>query len=298
MKKVFWTILILAGIAAGWWLLLGSSQQGAAFSVRELSNKVVYTLLADGSVADLRQDCAAREGDFNTCGSMCEPGEICTLVCAYTCDLSQIDADDTQMDADALDNSDRVVNDENLECGVKSDGSTVQCPLNFTCFTHEGSEPSCSDDPCSVCGAGEECLQLESYPVQIRCAEKGLEGVEEGEELIDSEVISNESSTVQSDNIVVNSPQANAVVTSPITVSGEARVFEGTVIIHVTTLSGDVLIEEIATARAPDVGEWGPYSAKINYDFSSTKEGFVKVFSESARDGSVENLVEVPVKFN
>lgn len=98
-------------------------------------------------------------------------------------------------------------------------------------------------------------------------------------------------------NILVDEPLPGATVSSPFTVSGEARVFEGTVLIQVTNINGEVLIDELATAHAPDVGKFGSFKITLSFQFSSTKDGFVEVFSESARDGSRENLVKIPVKF-
>lgn len=98
-------------------------------------------------------------------------------------------------------------------------------------------------------------------------------------------------------NILVDEPQPDTTLSSPFTVSGEARVFENNVRVQVTNLSGDVLIDEFATAHAPDVGQFGPFEITLSYQFSATKEGYVEVFSESARDGSRENLVKIPVQF-
>lgn len=98
-------------------------------------------------------------------------------------------------------------------------------------------------------------------------------------------------------NILVDMPEQGDILTSPFVVSGEARVFEGTVIVQVTNISGKVLIEEVVTAHSLDVGQFGSFKVTLGFSFSQTKEGFVEVFSESARDGTQQNLVKIPVKF-
>jgi len=98
-------------------------------------------------------------------------------------------------------------------------------------------------------------------------------------------------------NIKVTNPLANQQLTSPFTVEGEARVFENQVLIRVTNNQGEDLINIDTTANSPNMGEWGDFSIDIDYEFSQTKEGYVEVYSESAKDGSDENLIRIPVKF-
>lgn len=98
-------------------------------------------------------------------------------------------------------------------------------------------------------------------------------------------------------NILVNEPKSDAVLSSPFVVSGEARVFENVVTVRVTKRDGTVLIEEQANAHPTQIGEFGPFDITLNYQFSTTKEGYVEVFSENARDGSKSNMVKIPVSF-
>ena len=56
--------------------------------IAEYENTVVYTtdLSVDKNI--LIEDCSARGGKFNSCGTPCGPEEaVCTTVCAYTCEL-------------------------------------------------------------------------------------------------------------------------------------------------------------------------------------------------------------------
>ncbi len=99
------------------------------------------------------------------------------------------------------------------------------------------------------------------------------------------------------ENIRVTSPKPNDKLTSPFVVVGEARVFENVVNVRVTNTKGEAFINETAYAKAPDAGQFGPFSINLSYKFKNTKEGFVEVYSKSAKDGSEQDLVRIPVIF-
>ncbi len=103
--------------------------------------------------------------------------------------------------------------------------------------------------------------------------------------------------SVANDNLRVSSPVPNAVLTSPFVVAGEARVFENVVNVRVTNAKGEAFITETAYAKAPDAGQFGPFSINLAYKFRNTKEGFVEVYHASPKDGSDQDLVRIPVKF-
>ncbi len=100
-----------------------------------------------------------------------------------------------------------------------------------------------------------------------------------------------------SENIRVTSPKPGDTVTSPFIVSGEARVFENQLTVRISNSAGTKLIDQPVTARAKDAGEFGPFKVNMHYQFKNTKDGFVEVFNHSAKDGSIENMVKIPVKF-
>jgi len=107
-----------------------------------------------------------------------------------------------------------------------------------------------------------------------------------------------ETQPAQSENIIVETPLPSSTVTSPFEISGQARVFEGTILVRVKNQDGKIVIPtQIVTAHGADAGEFGDWKIKVNYQFYATKEGIIEVFSESAKDGSEINMVEVPVKF-
>lgn len=96
-------------------------------------------------------------------------------------------------------------------------------------------------------------------------------------------------------NITVTVPLLGQEITSPVLVTGQARTFEANVIIAVADPSGRVLtrVSTVASVAAP---QWGSFSARLSFPAPAIPQpGEVRVFSLSPRDGSVENLVVVPV---
>lgn len=103
-------------------------------------------------------------------------------------------------------------------------------------------------------------------------------------------------------NIVVTSPVDNASVTSPITVTGRARVFESTFSYRLKSADGKTLYEGHSMTHAPDIGQFGDFTVSIPIPATVLASSpdtppalTVEVFDYSAKDGSIENLVVIPV---
>lgn len=100
--------------------------------------------------------------------------------------------------------------------------------------------------------------------------------------------------------IVVNSPEPGATVSSPVTVSGSASVFEGTVQIRILGADGAEVGRAFATATA-GAPERGRFSADVEFDVEDAEDGAVEVFSQnvaSPEESPQRKLfrVEVPVR--
>lgn len=109
-----------------------------------------------------------------------------------------------------------------------------------------------------------------------------------------------------SGNIIVNSPTPNTLVSSPINVSGRARVFENVVNIRLEDSEGKVLLRTTAYAKAPDAGdlsagsgqEFGEFSVPLYFSPPvPPSSGILKVFVISAKDGSEEDMVTILLRF-
>jgi hypothetical protein len=93
--------------------------------------------------------------------------------------------------------------------------------------------------------------------------------------------------------VTVNQPLANARITSPVTISGTAQVFEGVLQWRIVDTTGRVLGQGKTLAPADGVGA---YSVSATFvPPASDTAGLVEVFSISPKDGSIADLVRVPV---
>ncbi len=104
--------------------------------------------------------------------------------------------------------------------------------------------------------------------------------------------------SVREANIVVTSPKSGDSVSNPITVTGKARVFENTFNYILRDSFGKKIYENFAMADAPDAGLFGDFTVKIPVPLTATDNLTVEVFEYSAKDGSVVNLVKVPVQID
>lgn len=98
-------------------------------------------------------------------------------------------------------------------------------------------------------------------------------------------------------NIEVLSPLTGDKVKSGFVVKGNARTFESTVNIRLSDSSGNVIMETFTTAKAPDVGQFGPFEELINFS-TDDQMGQLEVFQYSAKDGSEIDKVTIPLQFS
>jgi hypothetical protein len=95
--------------------------------------------------------------------------------------------------------------------------------------------------------------------------------------------------------ILVKEPLANTRVRSPLTITGEASVFEAALVWQVTDTAGRVLASGITTATA-GAPQKGTFSITATYaDPPSDIIGFAEVYTRSPLDGTIDEIVRVPV---
>ncbi len=94
--------------------------------------------------------------------------------------------------------------------------------------------------------------------------------------------------------ILVETPAPGDRVSSPVTISGTADVFEATVSISLLDASGREIVRTFTTATC-GTGCRGTYSAAVRFHVARTQEGIVRVYESSAKDGSAINVVDIPV---
>jgi len=93
--------------------------------------------------------------------------------------------------------------------------------------------------------------------------------------------------------IIVTAPAANAAVTSPIHVTGQARVFEAVVSLTLFDAAGDEIVS--TTAMAAEGQTLSPFSTDVAFSVTSDTPACLWVFESSARDGSPVNVVQIPL---
>lgn len=96
--------------------------------------------------------------------------------------------------------------------------------------------------------------------------------------------------------ILVETPRIGEEVTSPMTVTGTANVFEATVTIELVIGEGKnaETIETFATATCGS-GCRGDFSKKIEFDVNEPTDARLNVYEESAEDGSRLHEISVPI---
>jgi len=96
--------------------------------------------------------------------------------------------------------------------------------------------------------------------------------------------------------ILVESVAPGDVITSPVEISGLNNTFESTVRFRIVGADGRTLADTFTTGSG-GMGTWGPFEAKVTFEAGSNTDGTVVVFEDSPKDGSMINVVQIPVRF-
>jgi spore germination protein GerM len=94
--------------------------------------------------------------------------------------------------------------------------------------------------------------------------------------------------------ILVQSPRIGQRVSSPVTISGSANVFEAVVSISVLDEQGRTVASTFTMATC-GTGCRGTYSTDVRYEVETTQPGTIRVYEVSAMDGSPIHVVDIPV---
>lgn len=97
--------------------------------------------------------------------------------------------------------------------------------------------------------------------------------------------------------IVITSPLLNSRITSPLTISGWGSGYENTLNVSILDETGRKIGSGSVTVSA-EFGQYGPFIGSVTFTMPSKAQvGKVQVYSVSARDGSVDHLNSIMVKF-
>jgi hypothetical protein len=94
--------------------------------------------------------------------------------------------------------------------------------------------------------------------------------------------------------ITVQSPLIGAQVTSPVTVTGTADVFEAVVSMRILDSAGHEIARTFTTASC-GTGCRGDYSVAVSYLVPRTEHGTIEVFESSAKNGLPVHVQLIPV---
>lgn len=106
-------------------------------------------------------------------------------------------------------------------------------------------------------------------------------------------------SPTPSANIQVSSPKAGEEVSFPFTISGQARVFENMLSVRLLEQGTRKLLYQVPVyAKAPDMGQFGPFEQEIGYLVAQPADENVilEAFWNSPKDGSEIDAVSIPLK--
>ena len=94
---------------------------------------------------------------------------------------------------------------------------------------------------------------------------------------------------------LIDQPSADDTVTSPVTISGQVLAFEATYQIGIFHPDGTPIVETFGTADAVEAGELAPFAIVVPFDVDESTPACVWIYEESARDGSLINVGQIPV---
>ncbi|WP_227939583.1 LysM peptidoglycan-binding domain-containing protein [Alkalihalobacillus deserti] len=101
-----------------------------------------------------------------------------------------------------------------------------------------------------------------------------------------------------SENIVVTQPFPGFVIRDNQVIAGYARAFEANVLYRVVDDNGVVVTNETFTTAESGAPSYGRFRDSIPFDTPpTTNAGVLQVYTRSAKDGSVQDLVETRVLF-
>jgi germination protein M len=95
--------------------------------------------------------------------------------------------------------------------------------------------------------------------------------------------------------ILVESPTFGETISSPVRVTGTANVFEAVFQLNITDWDGLIVADKTVTATS-GTGTRGTFDITVPFEVSRAGLGSIITFVYSAKDGSQENVIEIPLQ--
>lgn len=97
-------------------------------------------------------------------------------------------------------------------------------------------------------------------------------------------------------NIIVTQPLSNDVVSSPIMVTGRAKLLKGLISLRLRDVWDNIIATSTAIVNNDD-SNWGQYSARLEFNLPSSQSGWLEVYNQNPTDGSNQDLIRLPIVF-
>lgn len=140
-------------------------------------------------------------------------------------------------------------------------------------------------------------LNQDNNEIDISYAQKGFVVWAKGRADNGNSMIVSEIKIVREPNIIVFNPGPNSEISPFLILKGTARVFENSLNYELKDEENNIIAKNFMTAEASDIGKYGLYETEIYYSEPIGERGNLEVFNYSAKDGSKENVVIIPVNF-
>lgn len=147
---------------------------------------------------------------------------------------------------------------------------------------------ACGNDGTEPAAGGQETVQASS-PVTAAGPEETPEPTPADDCTLESEKRYQDRALIS-----VTSPCSGQVVASPVTITGDANVFEANVSFRILDENGTAIATGFTTAEC-GTGCWGAYRDEVKFKIDHEQPGTVEVFESSAKDGSDVNKISIPV---
>jgi len=98
--------------------------------------------------------------------------------------------------------------------------------------------------------------------------------------------------------ITIEKPEAYAEVKNPFVISGKANVFEGEFLIRLKDCDGRVIEHREMRVQGSGINKLLPYGTSFEVELlgKDYRDIYIEAFEISAKDGSEENLIQMPVR--
>ncbi len=101
---------------------------------------------------------------------------------------------------------------------------------------------------------------------------------------------------ILNNDIIITKPLSNDVISSPLEIIGRGGVLKKFISFSLRD-SWDQIITTSSAMINPSASTWGDYQAHLEFSTPSSQTGWLEVYTIDSQDGSVQNLIRLPVVF-